>query len=152
MSRTQAKVAAVNRANAYAVELYDTLAPVFLPYLGQQVTKKDGSLLAKVQKGLPELPSTPSLHVYRGSSDYSIYYVVKTCEHDSNTSCLYHETSVYVGNIRKGVLESIHKRPEGLRTDWTADEIRAGRERVKEARQALSDAESAIYPFGEYDR
>jgi hypothetical protein len=45
-----AKVQAVNTANGAAWDLYHVLRGVFAPLVGEQVCKKDGQFLAKVQK------------------------------------------------------------------------------------------------------
>ena len=66
---TAAKVKAVNRANKEAIKLYEQLAPIFAPLVGQQVMKGTGGLLAKFQKLLPELPNTSSLSIHRHLSD-----------------------------------------------------------------------------------
>lgn len=154
----EAKVAAVNNANRYALELYPQLRAIFEPFIGQKIEKADGGLLMKIAKLLPEFPCKPGLHVYKMSSDYSLVWVVKTCEsqaingkHDNYHVAHYHETSVYVGNMRHGVLTDFCKAPE-LRTDYTAAEVEAAREAYRKAKQAADDARSALFNFGEYDR
>ena len=147
---TAAKVKAVNRANKEAIKLYEQLAPIFAPLVGQQVMMK-GGLLAKFQKLLPELPNTSSLSIHRHLSDYYLGWTVKTSEMVDDTSCLYHEVTVQIGTLNHGVLESITS-PFTGRTDWTLEEIEKKRETFRAADKALSDARSALYPFGErYD-
>lgn len=151
-----AKVAAVNAANKLAVELYPKLREVFEPFVGQKIEKADGTLLAKIAKLMPEFPCTPGLHVYKYGSDYSLAWCVKTCESSSGRTgdyqiANYHETMVYVGNIKNGVLVDFYKAPE-LRTDYTVEAVEAAREAYKKAKQAADDAQSKLHPFGEYDR
>ena len=68
-----------------------------------------------------------------------------------DSSCLYHEVTVQIGTLNHGVLESITS-PFTGRTDWTLEEIEKKRETFRAADKALSDARSALYPFGErYD-
>lgn len=151
-----AKVAAVNLANKTANETYPILRDIFEPLVGTTINKKDGTLLAKIAKLLPEFPCTPRLHIYKYSSDYSLVWVAKTCctapgMHADCQHAHYHEANIYVGHVRNGILESLHDAPN-LRTDYAVDEILAARERYKIAEQAASEAKSALFPFGEYDR
>ena len=151
MNRLSPKVKAVNVANAYGIELYDKLAAVFTPLVGCKIEKADGTLLAKVAKLMPSLPHGVGLSVYRYTSNYSLMYVVKTCESDGYNGCMYHETSVYIGEMRDGVLVKLCNKPE-LRTDYTVAEVEANRKAYEVAKEAASQAESKLHPFGEYDR
>jgi hypothetical protein len=150
MSKLEARIKAVNAANAYAMELYDTLSAVFAPLVGSKIEKVDGDLLARIKSQVPALPCTPALHVYRDRSPYSLRYVVKTCEVHQG-SAYYHEASVYVGDMRDGVLTKLCDRPD-YRTDYTSAEVVANRAAYEAARKVYEDARSALHPFGEYDR
>lgn len=149
--RLAARVAAINRANRVAMELYPLLVAVFAPLVGTQVKKQDGDLTARVKKLLPTFPDGPNIMVYRLSSDYSLGFVVKTNEPDGPFSCLYHETVVYVGNCRNGVLQNITAAPEH-RCDYTAEEVLEKRAAYEAAQKIASALKSALYPFDEYDR
>lgn len=155
--RLQGRVKAVNRANDYANKLYVALRAIFEPLVGQQVTKKDGTLLAKIQKLMPELPSTHNLHVYRYSSEYSLVWVVKTSEPDDGSdgsgphTVTYHETSVYVADLKSGVVGRIYD-PPNFRTDYKLEDVLALRAKYEQAKKLADDARSALHPFGEYDR
>jgi hypothetical protein len=151
-----AKVAAVNAANKLAMEIYPTLRAIFEPYVGQKVEKADGGLLAKIAKLLPDFPCKPGLHVYKLGSNYSLAWVVKTCESSAGRQAdyqiaNYHETTVYIGNVTGGVLSEFCKAPE-LRTDYTVEAVEAAREAYRKAKQAADDAHGKLHPFGEYDR
>ena len=148
---TKAKVKAVNKAHAYAAKLHEQLTPIFAPLVGQNLFKI-GGLLAKYQKLLPELPSTPSLFVHRHLSDYSLGWTVKTSEDiEGQSGCLYYETTVSIGELSHGVLTKLTPYQPG-RTDWTLKEIEDKRETLRAAEKAYNDARSALYPFGErYD-
>jgi hypothetical protein len=149
--RLKAKVVAVNKANKYAKELYEMLVPVFQPFVGQKIIKDTGGLYNKVEKALPVLPNTHEVRVYRQSGGYSLAYTIQVNESVPDYGAIYHEVTVYLGNLRNGILTKLDDRkPEG-REDWTAEEVQAGREKIVTAREALRDAESAIYPFKEYD-
>ena len=68
-----AKVKAVNKANAYATKLYPMLASVFKPLVGQKVLKADGSILAKYAKLMPDFLLAPEgIHVCQHMSKYSL--------------------------------------------------------------------------------
>lgn len=151
-----AKVAAVNSANAYANALFPLLSAALAPFMGQQVEKVAGGLLEKVKRALPVFTApadSPSLQVYRYPSGYSLTWVVKTRELYGPHSCVYHETSVFIANLRNGVAEKWDGAPfEPLRTDYTEAEVCALREANTAAKKAASDAASALFPFGEFDR
>jgi hypothetical protein len=147
--RLEARVRAVNRANAYAAELYPALRKVFEGLVGKQVVKKEGGLLARVKAMLPELPCTPGLHVYRSVSVYSIAFVVKTCE-SGEGYCFYHETAVQVGALKGGVLVELSE-PFAARADYTADEVLRKREAFEAAERAYREARSELHLFGEHD-
>lgn len=152
-SALAAKVAAVNNANRYANALHPLLTEALAPFIGCKVIKVDGSLLKTIQAALPTFPNTVPLSVYRGSSGYSLYWVVKTCEGIAPHGCVYHEVSVYVGKLNGQTLESWDGcKWEPHRTDWTPDEVAELREKAEKAKRAASDAESAVHEFGMYDR
>jgi hypothetical protein len=143
-----AMVAAVNRANACGVEMYRKLATVFKPLVGQKILKADGTLLAKYQALLPELPSTVALSVFRHTSDYLLVWTVKTCEMVPPYSRVYHEVTVYVGSLSGKILRDIME-PFTGRTDWTVEEVTAKRAAYKVAKEAAETAHSALCPdFG----
>lgn len=147
----EARVRGVNRAHQYAMELYPRLAVVFQPFVGQKVETNSGPLMAKVQKLVDalNLPCTGPLHVYRDQSDYCMRYVVKTCECE-NGHGYYYNASVTVGELDRGVLTALCPAPQ-YRTDYSADEVAAARQRYKNAKRAADEAHSALYPFGESD-
>lgn len=154
-----ARVIAVNIANNYANSLFDKLSPIFKPFVGQKIIKIDGSLLEKVQKLIPQdlgqkFLSGSSIQVYRDSSQFSIRYTVKSCVNiEGGCSCVYYETSVYIGEFDGQNLKSIHDNPDTQRRiDFTAEEITAKREEYKRLKKLADDAMSALQPFGEYDR
>ena len=148
----EARVRGVNRANAFANELYPKLVALFTPLIGQKILKADGTLLAKIQKQVDDLGvlGRHEPHVYRYNSPYSLVYTVKTCE-DCNGHAYYYETSVYVAHLDNGVLTGLYD--QDLRqTNYSADKVIAAREAYEKAKKAADEAQSALHPFGEYDR
>src|SRR5262245_42728896 len=155
-TKLEAKVAAVNRANAYANELAPRLRAAFEPFLGQKIFTAAGPLMKSVKQvvdalNLPSNMSNRSLNVYRyniGNTIYSVCYVVQANEPEPGAS---HEVSVYVGEVSDGVLTKMMN-GEAFRTDYTAANVQAARDTYQAAKKAASAAESALHPFGEYDR
>jgi hypothetical protein len=160
INHLEARVRAVNAANAEANAIYAPLAAALEPFVGQKILKVDGySFLQKVEKALPELPHRrgdapywSSMSHYRGRSDYSLIWVCKACENIlDDQGCTYYETSAYIGDLDHGVLKAI--KPQHLyRTDYNAAEVIRLREEFKVAEKIYSEAKSALNPFGEYDR
>jgi len=153
MGMLEAKVEAVNKANEYAAKLHTQLTGVFNDLVGKKVLKADGIVLEKYKKVMPELPNTPGLRVYArpDKARYSLAWNVNVYVfHDRGSS--YHETTVYVGSLKDGVLTELTPFGEGYRTDYTAEEVRKLRETYKEAKKASDEAYSKLYYFGEYDR
>ncbi len=149
--KVSAKVNAVNKANAYANDIHGQLVEAFQPFVGTKVLKADGTLTAKVEKMLPAFPHTSALSVYRNRSDYTLTYVVKVCEPiGDGGSCLYHEVSVYVGDVRDGVLTAVAEPVNDRRTNYTVENASLAMEMVRVAEKALSDAKSALYPFDNF--
>ena len=62
-----------------------------------------------------------------------------------------HDGTVYIGRISNGILTELMNFPESsYRTDRTVAEVTALREKVRQAKAALSKAQSELSPFGEY--
>jgi hypothetical protein len=147
-----ARVKARNNANAEANRLYEVLAAIFAPLVGQKILKVDGQLLAKYAGLLPEFPSTNTLHVYRHSSDYSLAWCAKTCEFIPPHGCCYEEAMVYVADLSgTSLAETLCGNPE-YRTDYTVEELVELRRIFKEKEKEFQTARSNLHPFGEHDR
>ena len=147
----ESRVKAVNRAGEYANTLHSSLVEKFRPLLGLKIVKADGSLLAKYAHLVKDLPHKAELTVYRHHSVYSLAWTVKTCESIEDCGCVYHEVTVYVGNLRGDTLTELSE-PQNYRTDYTAEEVEAKREAYRKAKEVAENALSALYPFGEFDR
>ena len=147
-----AKVKAVNQAHTHANQLALLLRTTFEPLVGHQITKCDGTLMAKVKKLMPAMPNTATLQVYRSTSVYSLAFTVKTCQMIAQTcTCLYYEVTFDVGDLDNGILSQL----TGLchhRTDYTAEEIQGKRDTYQAAKKIYNQAQSDLYPFGERDR
>ncbi len=147
----KAKIEAVNEANAYAADLYTILSARFAPLVGKKILKADGTLLAKYADLAADLPCEVRVSVYRNVSNYTLGWTVKTCVSVPPHGCVYHETTVYIGNLTNhDTLKSIVE-PAEYRIDYTAAEVIAKRVALKNARQAMETARTELYPFGEFD-
>jgi len=155
MTVLQTRVNGVNKANAFANQLSPRLVALFTSFVGQKIEKVDGPLLAKIQK-LVDALNLPNgdISVYRHQNNYSLAYTVKSCEvfpAQGYGHAYYFEQTIYIGDMKNGVLTAL-KQPEPLKTDYTVETIEAARETYKKAKAAADNAQSALYPFGEYDR
>lgn len=145
-----ARVKAVNAVHKYATWLYPELIEALTPFLQKRVVKDDRGLLKRVSDKLPSLPNADGLGVmvYQNRSAYSLSWSVKTCEQVIGADhCLYYEVSVYIGNLRDGVLTGWIE-PCERRSDYTVEEIENARARYRELKKAADDAELALSPFG----
>lgn len=149
-----AKVAAVNNAHSYAKELYNTLSPIFRHYIGEKVIKNDGTLLAKIQKLIPDLPLTTNLSVWQRVSYYNIVWVIVSAEtyqnqnQNNNEIALRYETIAVIGSLQDGILMDICDSPQ-LRDDYTVAEIEDKLEARRIAETAHRQAESALEMFND---
>ena len=144
-----AKVEAVNKANAYAMEIHPQLVEALRPFVRKKVVKKGGALLVKVATSLPTFSQTQSLSVYRARYGFRLEWTVKTCVGVKGLeSCVYHETGLFVGVVNDGILIELHTTPPVLRTNYTVEEIEQGRETCRLLREQLRAAESDISMFG----
>lgn len=148
-----AKVKAVNKANDYANQLYVQLVAIFQPLVGQQILKVHGDLLLKIEKMLPVFKNSNGLRVYRSRSDYSLIWTVNANERECpDGGTQYHEVSVYVGKLDHGTLTDVYDSGPGGRRDYTPEEVKDKRETYKAAKEIADKANSALHPFGEYER
>ena len=149
----KAKVKAVNYCHEEANKLYDVLLPIFKPLLGCRVDKMDGTFLAKIAKLVPDFHPIPRLSVFRSTSEYSLSFTVKACEQITDShGCLYYEITLYIGDLRGGILTELTARPKPFRTDFSEQEILDKRITWRKARDAFESARSDLWPFGEeYD-
>ena len=143
ISKIEAQIESVNVARAE----YNRLAPLLIaairPFLGKKVKKVTGELTEKFKSILPEslLP-----HSYRSSSNYSLYYMVKSCIGYGEHNCIYHEESIYFGDLTDGILTK-EATFEPRKCDYTVAEISELRKKADDAEKAFDKAKSALFPF-----
>ena len=108
-------------------------------------------MLAKITALIPKFENTPALMIYKHTSplNYSLVWMVKTSEQvQGQEFCVYQEVSVYIGELRDGVLTAVCPSPN-LRHDYTVEEVEKKRKAVKAAQKTLDDARAKLYPFGD---
>lgn len=154
-SKLEARVAAVNAANAYGNQLFDTLAPIFAPLVGEKADRSIGGFLQKIAKQLPELPNNNDLTVYRSTtSRYSLVFHVKANTHyhgSSGLNSVSYIACVYIAHTASdSTIESIYE-PPGFRTDYNINEIETNRRLYKEAKQKADEVLRKLEHFGEND-
>lgn len=152
--RLAAKVNAVNKANAYAKQLLPKLQDTFRPFLGQQIDKKTGGMMAKVKAAVDalDLPNTPNLSVFRHHNSYSLCFIVKVCV-VTNGIGTYHETMVQVAEMNGDFLKDTFYPPEWnvFKDDHTPERVEQLRDTYRKAKRKADDARNALDPFGEWD-
>jgi hypothetical protein len=150
--RLRAKVKAVNRANTFANALHPILKEYFAPYVGCKVIKSDGQLLKKIEDKLPKLPFSLDVGIrwYRSVTTYSLLWNVSVSESVDETSCLYHEVGIYVGELEGDTLKSLSEISK-LRTDYDFDTIKQLMQEAKAAEKAFDEAKGKVGIFQGYE-
>ncbi len=151
-SKLEARVAAVNKANAYAPKLHAMLTEALTPFVGQKILKV-GGLVQKAKQAIDalNLPYGSGLNVTRNSNNYSISFNIQACE-TFNDCAYYYDTAVYVGELNNNDLAKLTPINGTYKSDYTEAEVLAKREAFKAAEKEYDKAKSALGPFGEYDR
>ncbi len=155
-SHLAARVAAVNRANAEANRLFPILAAAIAPFLGKKVVTAQGDRTQAFRKALDPLCELSGAQFPQAFvsvlGGYTVTLEVRTRESYGDHSCTYHDTAIYLGALRDGVLIERQNSFEPLRTDYSADEVARLRIAAEQARDTAREAESACNPFGLFDR
>lgn len=150
----EVKVKLVNLCHSEAKKLFAQMKRALADCVGRKIEKVDGQLFESVKKLLPDLPNTFNISFYRNSSRHSLSWNVKvggTVHINGFERAIYHDVSVYVGNMSDGVLTSLCDTVD-LRDDYTVEEVTNLREDYKTKKKAAEAAESKLFPFGEIDR
>jgi len=125
--------------------------------VGKQILKADGSL-RKDALAVLDVPTFPDRHdmIYLSRSSSSLAFTFKASawtknerEHMSD-HCSYSETTVYIGDMQNGLLESLEEfDPSDYKSDYDLETIKDLRAKCEEARKAYEQARSDCNPFGE---
>lgn len=145
-------IAAVNAAHAEALRLFPILSAIVAPWVGHKILKVDGTLLEKYRRQIPDLPNTPTLHVYRRSSDYNLIWMAKASGVTSgdpkglHTVC-YYECPIPVGVLDRGILDRVYPDAPAYRTDYTYHGVVALQAQYKAAQAEADRLANALCPF-----
>lgn len=145
-----AKVRGYNKVNAGANQYEKALIEAFRPLVGKKVLTKTG-LTIKAKEVLPDPKAFGLFRSWRDNSGYSLYWNVDVCEPKPDGGCVYCQTTVYVGEIENGILTKVLEPQKARFTGYTVEEVKARRQALREAREAMQTAQSKLDPFGEYD-
>lgn len=143
------KVAATNKANAYANQLRPQILEALAPFVGKDATKVNHTLFAKVAQSLPTFVNQNDLMVYNSSTKYSLKWTVKASvefKEGSSSFTVYHEAVIYAADLTNHRIEKLYS-DELLRADYTVDEILAKQAEYKLHHDAAEKIKSSLYPF-----
>lgn len=149
-----AMVTAQNNVNKAALERWPQMLDALRPFVGSKVINADGTISKKVRAALPELPHDVALSGHYSSTDYSLSARLKTCECHAGRGCElanYAERNLHLGEISRGILTKLGD-VQPLRTNYSAPDVEQLRQQLKGAKARVSELESQLWPFGEYDR
>lgn len=152
IDRLASKVEAVNRCHKLANEFAADLRKALTPWLGKQIIKADGQLMARFKPAVDVLcVYRPDLQIVRSHWGVScIDFDIKVSYATGADSCAYYTVAARVANARDCML--IDFRPEVLlKTDYKVEDIRAIKAEIEAARTLLHAAESKLSPFREND-
>jgi hypothetical protein len=145
LTALEAKVAALNHANALIMVLQSDVLKTLVPFVGQKVFNQGNTLSAKVRSALPNLGSNSEVQGWYQTSNYSLTLHVKVCARYAGRdgqyhSCVYQEAYAHLGEIDGHTLKSIGTLGE-FRTNYTVEEVKAAREELTAAQRAVSEAQ-----------
>lgn len=149
LEKLNAKVKAVNLANKAANAWKPVLVNFFKAYVGKKIFKANGGLMASVADKMPQLGGIDKVSFYANNSQYSLWYVAKSCVGYAQ-SCIYYEAGMRIGDMENGVLKSVYEfdpAKDAWREDFSADEVLAKMKAVEEAEKALDAAKGNLFPF-----
>jgi len=152
MTPLEAKVKSANMCRDAANKLYKPLAEIFKNHIGKKVCKSDLTLLEKYKKLVEDVlfPNSNELSISRHHSEYNLSWNVRVCCITEKCHSYYDEVTLYIGELKNQILTEICEEPN-FSTDFTPQKIIEARNRLKLAKKLVTEAENALYPFGEYD-
>lgn len=161
INNLSAKVQARYLVNALAAKIAPAAFAMFAEFNGKQIQLAKGTThTAKFRKAVEalNLPSTRGVISEAAWITSSLYTVtlrvqVDVCvpTGDGYSRSFRGETTVYLGDLKDGIVSRLYTAHEPGCTDFTVDSILEARAAVRAAREALSAAESKLFGFGEHD-
>jgi hypothetical protein len=152
-NETQAKVTARNRVNTQVNEIAPKLLEILKPFVGKKVIVGGNNLSAKLAEALDPFLGWQKIHsnlqIFRNVSNYSLSFVFKISEMDSENSCVYQEEYVYLGDLELNNLKSLADFTP-RKTDFNLAEVESVREELTKLEAKISELNSKLNHFGRY--
>ena len=145
----QNKVTAQNECNAHLNEIVPLLRKWMEPFLGQQVIKANGGYMKKFIDCKPSFSMAGSAREFRWwttATGYSIRVNGSQCVTDSNGT-VYAESSVYLSDLRDGVLTKMYPIESPLKTDYDVAEIKVLLEKIDAKKKEIDILRAALGDF-----
>jgi hypothetical protein len=153
LEKLKAHIQAVNLCNDYCNYLYDTLSEFFKPYIGKKILKADNSILVKVKEKIPYLKEVKGIFCFENSNNYHLSWSVQSCINvpsGNHSIAVYHNVTVYIGNIEKyeflGSLLNYTK----LKTDYNYDDVVNEIEKTKKLKNEYENQLRGLGEFSNY--
>lgn len=145
-----AKVRGQNRVNEEANKYERELIEYFRRFVGRKIINNGGHLSARAKQFMPVKP--PGLfRCWQNGGGYSLTFEADVTEQAGEHNCIYAKAYLYVGKIENHILVSVND-PQERRTDHTVEEVQSLRQALRDARDAMHEAQSKLGNFGEYDQ
>lgn len=146
-----------NSLNKKIGEVRNLMAKALKPYIGKKVIKYTPCVgwTAAVRKMLDDIEMDNMERTYRLNYTFhrhSVWLNLDTHYNLEKCGCKYVDAILPLVDIDGDILQEVHCDECKLRTDYTADEIRKGVERLKKLADEQSEIKSAIREFDSFFR
>ncbi len=153
--KLEKKVHAVNEVQRVFLLNFNHVLPQLKQFVGQQIILKSGSKSAKFQKAISYLTEQPKgfgteyakLHwCMLDINSHSVWLKLSCSFKNNDTSCFYEDISMYIGEMKNGILTSVVEQAPELQT-YNVEGIRTMLNLKKQVESQLSDLKSKLYKF-----
>lgn len=140
----EAKVKARNQVNEAIMALSPYMRAAVEQFLGQKISKADGTLLKKVAEALPVCPNTPKLFAYYTlGNGYSLRACFRAAVTVTGGGTQYAEADTYLCDVTDGFATKMYPNPT-YRKDFTVQEVLGLKRALAAARDTVSNIESQL--------
>lgn len=157
-----AKVAAWNECHSFIREHAPQAFNLVLAFMGEKIILAGGGFTKKFKDAIPDTFQRNDLQgrVYLRSTQYNLILEISIDGHFQKGTCpggytSSHraERSVYLADLQHGhtISKQLPFNAADWRVDYTEESVVLARHAVEKAENALSDANSALAPFGKWD-
>jgi hypothetical protein len=142
------KVALTNKVNAIFNDLLPKIQKAIEPFIGKKVINSDGRPSKVFSEVLRAFNTNENgIRIYVSAEIYGVSLSVRAW--DVGTYPIMIERSI-ASIVNHEKIERFYT-SELLRTDFTAEEIKANRQALEAAEDKVRELESSLYQFGKYD-